>query len=97
MDIFQNLETRDFYHSFKTLEIDRSVVRDDNVFSVTNTKMQSVKKQLIFILYCLLFTWASAKNLYDEYNDKLDLMSDYENRQEETSENSLYAKSNIPH
>lgn len=62
------------------------------MLSVTDANMQSFEKQLIFILYCHLFTWASSKNLYDEYNDKLDLLSDYETRREDTSDILIYTK-----
>lgn len=68
------------------LDIDRQATCEYNVYSVIDANMQYCKKQLIFIFYCHLLIWASAKNLYDEYNDKLDLLSDYETRREETSE-----------
>ncbi|KAG4067666.1 hypothetical protein HA402_005438 [Bradysia odoriphaga] len=50
--------------------------------------MLSFQIQVIFILYFHLIVCSSTKNLYDEYNDKLELLSDYETQRQESNDHS---------
>lgn len=75
-------------HCIGVVRLERNVRKghhDKIIVQVIDTNMLSPQLQVIFILYFQLIACSSTKNLYDEYNDKLELLSDYETRHQESS------------